>query len=65
MKPNVIPLTPWGHFVPQLYHKAAWGVSSLKTSSVVSDAFLNPVDLFSRALQLKACYEYQIRKNTN
>ena len=34
MKPNVIPPTPQGHFVPQLYHKAARGVSSLKTSSL-------------------------------
>ena len=24
MKPNVIPLTPQGHFVLQLYHKTAW-----------------------------------------
>ena len=34
MKPNLIPLTPQGHFVPQSYNKAAWGVSSLKTSSL-------------------------------
>ena len=33
MKPNVIPLTPQGHFVPQLYHRKAQGMSSLKTSS--------------------------------
>ena len=33
MKPNVIPLTPQGHLVPQLYHRTAWGMSSLKTSS--------------------------------
>ena len=32
VKPNVI--TPQGHFVPQLYHKTVWGVSSLKTSSL-------------------------------
>ena len=35
MKPNVIPLTPQGHFVPQLYHKAARDVSSLKTSCLL------------------------------
>ena len=33
MKPNIIPLTPQGHFVPQLYHRTARGLSSLKTSS--------------------------------
>jgi len=33
MKPNVIPLTPQGHFVPQFYHRTARGLSSLKTSS--------------------------------
>ena len=33
MKPNVIPLTPQGHFVPQLYHRTVRGMSSLKTSS--------------------------------
>jgi len=36
MKANVIPLIPQGHFVPQLYHKAARVVSSLKTSSLRS-----------------------------
>ena len=25
----------WGHFVLQLYHKTAWGTSSLKTSSLL------------------------------
>ena len=25
--------TPQGHFVPQLYHKTVWGMSSLKISS--------------------------------
>ena len=29
-----IPLTPQGHFVPGLYHKTVWGMSSLKTSSL-------------------------------
>ena len=33
MQPNVIPLIPQGHFFQQLYHKTAWGMSSLKTSS--------------------------------
>jgi len=26
-------ITPQGHFVPQLCHKTAWGMSSLKTST--------------------------------
>ena len=34
MQPNVIPLTPQGHFFQQLYHKTARGMSSLKTSLV-------------------------------
>ena len=33
MKPNVIPLTPQGHFAPQLYLKTVQVMSSLKTSS--------------------------------
>ena len=32
-KIRVIPLIPQGHFVPQLYHKTVWGMSSLKTFS--------------------------------
>ena len=35
VKPDVIPLTPQGHFVPQLYHRTAKGLSSLKTSSSI------------------------------
>ena len=34
MQPNVIPLTPQGHFLQQLYHKTARGMSSLKNSSL-------------------------------
>ena len=32
-KHDTIPLTPQGHFVPQLYHKTVRAMSSLKTSS--------------------------------
>ena len=28
--------TPQSHLVPQLYHRIAWGMSSLKTSSLLS-----------------------------
>jgi len=34
VKPNMIPLTPQSHFIPQLYHKTVQGMSSLKTSSL-------------------------------
>jgi len=30
---NMISLTPQNHFVPKLYHKTVWGMSSLKSSS--------------------------------
>ena len=33
MKPNVIPLTSQGHFVPQSYHNIVLGMPLLKTSS--------------------------------
>ena len=39
MKPNVISPTLQGHFVTQLYHKTAGGMSSLKTSSLAIQRF--------------------------
>jgi len=41
MKPNVIPLAPQGHFVPQLYHRTARGTSSLKTSNSLASSYIN------------------------
>ena len=50
MQPNVIPLTPKGHFFQQLYHKTARGMSSPKTSSLFW--LLTCTELFIDALIL-------------
>ena len=53
----MIPLTPQGHFVPQLYHRTARGLSSLKTSSSLCNySCTKPDDISTTtALQLQNC----------
>ena len=47
MKPNVISLTPQGHFFQLLYHKTVRGMSSLKTSSSLCYSCIFPCILHS------------------